>query len=196
MSESEMSIERVRALHGHDSAETAYLVEDYPYGYSLRCQIRYWIETAQKGVKKGQQRVVSQTTNPKKNDMWNKPKAGTYNLMAGLYLDGNDRVKSWTVSEYLPTPQGDARLRLSGIYDQMPDDQRALYDALVKQSRHYAAPWDEWDRVITELAAFLAPGQQPDITNGVWTPPTGKPRYLSDPAAYLTAARQRNGTTS
>jgi hypothetical protein len=31
-------------LTDHTSPETAYLVEDYPYGFRLRCQIRYWLE--------------------------------------------------------------------------------------------------------------------------------------------------------
>lgn len=34
-------IERVRLLLGHVSPQTAYLVEDYPYGRQLRCRIRY-----------------------------------------------------------------------------------------------------------------------------------------------------------
>jgi hypothetical protein len=70
-------------LPGHDSPETANVVEDYPYGFRLRCKIRYWIES-----KKGHgQRVVSQTTNPKKGDIWNKPKAGIYHTIALMYLD-------------------------------------------------------------------------------------------------------------
>ena len=55
-------------LKGHTSPETAYLVRDYPYGYTLRCQIRYWLEHKPgKGV-----RFVSQTTNPKRPGIvWN-----------------------------------------------------------------------------------------------------------------------------
>lgn len=59
-------------LSGHTSPETAYIVDDYPYGFRLRTQIRYWIETTKHG-----QRFVSQTLNPK-TGAWNKPKAGTY----------------------------------------------------------------------------------------------------------------------
>lgn len=71
-------------LTGHTSADTAYLVTDYPYGFRLRCQIRYWIETTKHGS-----RVVSQTTNPKKPGLvWNKPKASTYTNLRVLYLDG------------------------------------------------------------------------------------------------------------
>lgn len=70
-------------LIGHTSQETAYVVADYPYGFRLRCQIRYWIETTKHG-----QRVVSQTTNPKKPGIvWNKPKASTYTPLRVLFID-------------------------------------------------------------------------------------------------------------
>ena len=76
-------------LSGHVSPETAYTVEDYPYGFRLRCTIRYWIET-----KKGYgQRLVSQTTNPKRpGEVWNKPKAGTYAPIMVMILDERDHV--------------------------------------------------------------------------------------------------------
>lgn len=70
-------------LNGHTSPETAFCVSDYPYGFRLRCQIRYWIETTKHG-----QRVVSQTTNPKKPGVvWNKPKASTYTNLRVLFID-------------------------------------------------------------------------------------------------------------
>lgn len=74
---------KLTVLTGHTSPETAYLVADYPYGFRLRCQIRYWIETTKHG-----QRVVSQTTNPKKPGIvWNKPKASTYTNLRVLVLN-------------------------------------------------------------------------------------------------------------
>ena len=79
----------MKTLSGHTSPETAYTVEDYPYGFRLRCKIRYWMET-----KKGYgQRLVSQTTNPKRpGEVWNKPKAGTYNVIAVMVLDEQEHV--------------------------------------------------------------------------------------------------------
>jgi hypothetical protein len=63
-------------LHGHTTPETAFVVDDYPYGFRLRTKIRYWLET-----KKGHgQRFVSQTLNPK-TGQWNKPKSGTYEVI-------------------------------------------------------------------------------------------------------------------
>ncbi len=64
----------MKALRGHVSPETAYVVEDYPYGFRLRCKKRYWIERTKNG-----ERICEQTSNPKKaGEVWNKPKKSTY----------------------------------------------------------------------------------------------------------------------
>jgi hypothetical protein len=79
----------MQILTGHNSPETAYVVADYPYGFRLRCQIRYWIETKKHG-----QRFMSQTTNPKRDGIvWNKPKASTYDDVQVMYLDDNGHVQ-------------------------------------------------------------------------------------------------------
>lgn len=79
MSESNQST----ILSGHVSPETAYLVNDYPYGFRLRCKIRYWLEYKPgKGM-----RFVSQTTNPKRPGIvWNAPKASTYRAHGAVML--------------------------------------------------------------------------------------------------------------
>lgn len=76
-------------LFGHTSEETAYVVDDYPYGFRLRTQIRYWIETTKNG-----DRFVSQTLNPK-TGAWNKPKKSTYSDAGALFLNDEGHVK-WT----------------------------------------------------------------------------------------------------
>lgn len=78
------------ALKGHTSADTAYVVEDYPYGFRLRTQIRYWLETNKNGT-----RFVSQTLNPKTGD-WNKPKASTYCSLGVMVRDEDNGHISWT----------------------------------------------------------------------------------------------------
>ena len=88
----------MKLLSGHISPETAYVVEDYPYGFRLRCKIRYWIEfKAKKGF-----RLVSQTTNPKRpGEVWNKPKASTYSMFGGaMFLDENEHVQFAGLNEY------------------------------------------------------------------------------------------------
>jgi hypothetical protein len=84
-------------LKSHISAETAYLVDDYPYGFRLRCKIRYWLEFhPTRGF-----RFVSQTSNPKKGDVWNKPKASTYCRFGGaMFLDDNGHVQWSGLTEY------------------------------------------------------------------------------------------------
>lgn len=78
----------IKVLSGHYSPETAYLVLDYPYGFRMRCQIRYWLEVNSKGT-----RFWSQTSNPKKGDVWNKPKSSTYSMAGAMYLDEKDHVQ-------------------------------------------------------------------------------------------------------
>ena len=81
-------------LHGHISQETAYVVANYPYGFTLRCHKRWWLDDNQRGC-----RLVSQTSNPKIDNnvaplTWNKPKVSTYASIAGcMYLDDNNRVQ-------------------------------------------------------------------------------------------------------
>lgn len=90
-----------KILLGHTCQDNAFIVENYPYGYVLKCRIRYWIETAEKGSKKGEMRVVSQTTNPKRGppDYWNKPNAGIYcPLLILVQREDNSHVESRGVS--------------------------------------------------------------------------------------------------
>jgi hypothetical protein len=79
-------------LTGHTSPETAYVVNDYPYGFRLRCKIRYWLEyKAKHGF-----RFVSQTTNPKRaGEFWNKPKASTYCDLAVMVQAEDTGYISW-----------------------------------------------------------------------------------------------------
>lgn len=101
----------VKVLNGHTSAETAYVVEDYPYGFKLRCKIRYWIETTKHG-----QRFVSQTTNPKKPiEIWNKPKASTYAPIMLMYLDEQGYVQNDGISGYDPPERWFEKLIRYGV---------------------------------------------------------------------------------
>jgi hypothetical protein len=81
----------------HTSPETAYVVDDYPYGFRLRCSIRYWLEFHPRhGF-----RLVSQTTNPKRGNIWNKPKASTYAPFGGaMFLDEQGHVQWAGLSAY------------------------------------------------------------------------------------------------
>ena len=88
----------MKILKGHTSPETAYVVSDYPYGFRLRCKIRYWLQFHPKhGF-----RLLSQTTNPKRpGEVWNKPKASTYCRFGGcMFLDDDQHVQWAGLSEY------------------------------------------------------------------------------------------------
>ena len=86
-------------LHNHTGPESAYVVSDYPYGFTLRCQIRYWLDYSPRhGF-----RLMSQTSNPKKPGLvWNKPKGSTYCRFGGaMFLDDNGHVKWSGLHEYM-----------------------------------------------------------------------------------------------
>lgn len=90
--------QQMKILTGHVSPETAFVVDDYPYGFRLRCKIRYWLEYKPgKGM-----RFWSQTTNPKRpGEVWNKPKVSTFQRFGGVMLQGDNGHITWTgVSEY------------------------------------------------------------------------------------------------
>lgn len=84
-----MNTQAKKYLYNHTSPETAYVVNDYPWGFRLRTQIRYWVETST--AKNGGQRFCSQTINPK-TGLWCKPKKGTYSPIVIMFLDEKDHV--------------------------------------------------------------------------------------------------------
>ena len=142
-------------LRGHVDEDTAYLVEDYPYGYQLRCQIRYWLHTAESGAKQGQLRFVSQTTNPKVDGHpWNKPKTGTYRPWAVMYRDSLGHVEWWPVGPWGPNPWEHLRFRLRGMFDQLDETERAGYLVLL-QAGLTEQP-DTWERAKRAHAAVAA----------------------------------------
>lgn len=86
----------VQILTGHKSPETAFLIEDYPYGHKVRTQKRVWIEEK---PKKGF-RLMEQTKNPK-TGAWNKPAAGNYYAFGmAMFLDERGYVEHVAVGEY------------------------------------------------------------------------------------------------
>lgn len=113
----------ITVLSGHTSQETAFRVADYPYSWKLRCQIRYWIETTKHG-----QRVVSQTTNPKKaGEVWNKPKASTYSNLRVLYIDdSNGHVENDGLTFYADNAKIDAFVATYGAALTSERDQKEL----------------------------------------------------------------------
>ena len=129
------------------NAETAVVVEEYPYG-SLRCKKRYWVERAEKGQYKGHYRAVGQTTNPKKpGEVWNTPHAGTYSNLEVLYRDANTGyIEVFALSSYdVARPERIAQLK--PFAHQLDAARRELLDAFERVGRkHYAPAWEAWDK--------------------------------------------------
>lgn len=122
-------------LSGHVSPETAYIVNDYPYGFRLRCKIRYWLEHH---PKRGT-RFVSQTTNPKKSalvDIWNKPKASTYSDVGAMYLDEQGHVQ-WSTASFSYDEASVLAAWLAEFGFSLPDEVRAKADGYLAVKRVY-----------------------------------------------------------
>ena len=135
----------MKILSGHTSPETAYMVEDYPYGFRLRCKIRYWLESSpNKGV-----RFVSQTTNPKKRifnaasglytETWNKPKASTYCRFGGAMFLNEENHVTWSgVTEY--SGLQDLMNWKNSFYAGLPESFKTVFDHwLTLKTRHNEA---------------------------------------------------------
>jgi hypothetical protein len=106
-----------RNLLGYDSETNAYLVEDYPYGFRQRTQIRYWIETTNRG-----DRFCSQTKNPK-SGRWNKPKKSTYQTLGAMYLDDQEHVAWRTLNNFSNPDEVIAFLQEIGGEDKLTHEQ-------------------------------------------------------------------------
>jgi hypothetical protein len=121
-------------LSGHVSPETAFVVDDYPYGFQLRCKIRYWLEYhPTRGF-----RFVSQTTNPKRGDIWNKPKASTYSRFGScMFLDDAGHVQWSGLSEY--SSGAEAKAWSDQYRDGVPEAGRAMLDKWVAAKLAYDA---------------------------------------------------------
>jgi len=83
-------------LYGLTDKESSYVVQDYPWGFKLRTQVRYWVESKPKFG----QRHAKQTMNPK-NGLWCAPKYGIYYTVIVMYLDENNHVQYDAVRPYM-----------------------------------------------------------------------------------------------
>lgn len=84
----------LKILEKQPTEQAPYTVDNYPYGYTQRTKIRYWVETTGRG-----QRFVSQTLNPK-TQIWNKPKKGVYWQIVLTGLDEQDHLTYTCLSLY------------------------------------------------------------------------------------------------
>jgi len=108
----------VTVLTGHTTQENAF-VNDHPYGRH-RTDRKNWVETAEKGSKKGQQRYMTCTLNPK-TQRWNNPKKSTYSDVIVLYLNEDEHVKAAHLHVY--TKREDAATFVERFGEHLTDAQ-------------------------------------------------------------------------
>lgn len=123
----------------HVSPETAFVVTNYPYGFRLRCQKRYWLEHHKtRGT-----RLVTQTSNPKRPGLvWNRPDASTYAPVAGaLYLDAAGHVQWTELTYYADVAELKSFLATFGAY---------LPEALLTKVRDWLAVKTTYETVRAE----------------------------------------------
>lgn len=125
----------IKQLKEARSFDTAYQVDDYPYGFTLRCKIKYWVEYKPKlGY-----RFCSCTTNPKKAvEQWNKPKYSTYSTVAGFLIqeEETEHIKYIGYSAYHEAPEIQAFI---DKYEKwLPDDCMNNLQKFIRLSLAYA----------------------------------------------------------
>ncbi|MGH3411278.1 MAG: hypothetical protein ACRDRJ_53575, partial [Streptosporangiaceae bacterium] len=175
------AIPRVTVLHGHTSPDTAHVTTDYPYGHTLRCTRRSWLDTATTGAKRGQVRLAHQTTDPKTpGEPWNRPHTSTYYTWAVMYLDDQQHLGWHAVGHWGPDGAQDAEIHLDGTYGQLTEDERACYDKLARRGRE-SGSWESWDNALAWIRGYLAAnGTLPAARDVTEAGRTASPAFVLD----------------
>jgi len=133
---------QLKPLPGHTTEDTAYVVDDYPYGFRLRCKIRYWLEyRSSQGF-----RLCSQTTNPKLSyEFWNKPKKSTYFPLGFMGLNTDNHVDWDAVHPYYPEKLA---AFVSAYGDSFDKNQKLVAKAMKMVCDHYLESEGDAFRVV------------------------------------------------
>lgn len=136
----------VKVLSGHTSPETSFLQPDYPYGRTLRCKRKVWVETATKGSAKGKMRFVHQTSNPRKStESWNKPHAEQYRDFLLMYVNPeNGHVETAGVDVYSVEEVQKFKARWYALLD---EDQKAKLDEVEQRTVAINNYWSRRSRL-------------------------------------------------
>ena len=120
----------MKYLYNHTNKENSYLVEDYPWGFALRTQVRYWIESrATHG-----QRFCKQTMDPK-TGKWCKAKKSTYHEIVLLRLNDEGHVKQCTLSMWAKDEIINKMLEKHG--DNLTDFQKRQAEMMLNYNKKY-----------------------------------------------------------
>lgn len=112
-------------LRGHTSFETAYKVENYPFGFRKKTTLHIWIESV---AKKGD-RVWRQTIDPSTGKLC-AAKASTFDNIKWLFLDEQNHVQSSGLSIYSKKEVVEHCINLIGL-DNLNALQRIQYNSLM-----------------------------------------------------------------
>ena len=142
----------VAVLRGHLDTDIAYVQDDYPYG-AHRCKRRLWIEKATKGTKKGQYRLMMQTTNPKRpGEYWNKPHSTQYSAFLFMVQFENGHVDAETLSHPWSSQWIDFYNR--GFWHMLNADERKQIAYAVRLLRSGdTTGWNKFANDLTEIRA-------------------------------------------
>jgi len=116
----------MKHLFDHTNEGTAKVVDDYPWGFKLRTQQRYWLEST---PKRGD-RFVTQTKNPK-NGLWCKPKKSTYSNIGIMIEKENGHIKWMAVNIYTGADKVKAFIESVGGIEMLNSTQKTMYNQLL-----------------------------------------------------------------
>ena len=113
--------------------DSAYIVPNWPWGFKLKTEARFWIETTKVG-----DRFVQQTKNPK-TGKWCKPKKSTYDAVLVLAIkDGNRPSRVG----FAKGANGESIAKMIDILD---------WDKLSDMQKKQVCKWTAWDDVMQNV---------------------------------------------
>jgi hypothetical protein len=113
-----------------------------------------------------------------------------------MYLDAAGHVQHTGISGYGIDPHEDARLRLIGIYEQMTDSDRDIYDRLLAASHEYSDQWDRWEDIVAFLIEHLSRHGEPPRADNGFVRRDGGPFYIGEQAYPIAVAMARQRLAS
>lgn len=115
----------MKNLTGHNSFETAYKIENYPWGFKLRTTQFVWVETL---PKKGD-RIIRQTIDPRTGELC-AAKASTFSPIKWLFIDENGHVQSTGLNIYTNKETVTKCIEQIGV-ENLNKEQRKQYNQLM-----------------------------------------------------------------
>jgi hypothetical protein len=128
------------SLSTHNSPETAYVIKDWPYGRTLRCEKHVWIETK----KNFGQRAVYRTTNPKRGNSFNANKNGNYYNLVVFGANADGLLEFDDLNQYSHPAEYQRIEKL--LLEQGDSEQIAHFERVLASARKgLPNTWAEWD---------------------------------------------------